>query len=324
MNLGAVNAGYSMAMDAVNLELQYKQMQQQQAQFESTQQYNDEQAKLAWQRQLDADNSKYQRMVADMKLAGINPMLAANNSPTTPSATAASASPGPYSNYPGFRSNPIQNFLDARLAQAQIQDVEASAHLKETQASKNVEQERGEKLSNDFQQDTFEARKESIRVSNELSSKQSREINKKIDKYDAEIAKLIAETSSEEEKQRLMITQEILNNAEARNIESMRPYIIAELKARTSAEHAAAKLSAVGAAYKQGLIDAGAIEASVRAENANASVNEIKSDLESYEYALKSGTLDEKFISGPSAKVISSLFASIRLVAESTLGSIKL
>ena len=69
----------------------------------------------------------------------------------------------------------------------------------------------------------------------------------------------------------MYVSRELLNNATLKTLLQCVPIFRLELSARSDSERQAAKVSAVDAAYRNGLINAGAIEAAVRETNASAS-----------------------------------------------------
>lgn len=103
-----------------------------------------------------------------------------------------------------------------------------------------------------------------------------------VDKAKSEVAHNLETASSEHERRTLMLSESMLNNANAEQIAALMPYYQRELDARSAQERAAAKASLVSAAYEQGLIDRGMIEAAVRETNSRASVQEVEHSIQSF------------------------------------------
>ena len=101
-------------------------------------------------------------------------------------------------------------------------------------------------------------------------------MDEKINNLIADTAKKIAEAKTEEEKQKLIAQEAVLKKAEAYKIYALVPFRQKLMESQSFAERAVGKLHLVEAAFKQGLIDEGAIEAQVRQLNANASEAEIR------------------------------------------------
>lgn len=81
-----------------NQELQRKAAQEQMdfqwSAMQEAHRLEQESADTAWDKQMQASNTAMQRSVADMKAAGLNPVLALGSPASTPTAATASASAG--------------------------------------------------------------------------------------------------------------------------------------------------------------------------------------------------------------------------------------
>lgn len=291
-------------------------------------------AELAFNRSLMADSTKYQRSVADMQSAGINPMLAAGgvggssvSAPAaTPSADAGANLGSILSFIVGLRNASIQKKLGEKsldiqggVAASEIAKNQALANEASTNAAKVAEDTRGAKLQNDYFERMQGVREEAERLANDLTASRRREIYKNIDKMDSEITKNIEEAHSEQAKQSLYISRELLNNVTADNIIKMRPYLQEELKARSEAERNRAKVDAVDEAYRQKMIDEGAIEAAIRETGSKASVQEFEAKLKEYELGRKTGNLD-KLLDKESMDIAEALYSGLYNLSSSLLG----
>lgn len=300
---------------------------------------NRQDATTAFNRQLYMDSSKYQCTVADMQAAGINPMLAAGGSVSSPSvqlSNSASAQQGTMN---------LGSLLQAAMMPAQLSQINAQTKVARAQA-KNIEADTANKEAdtagklwlNDFNKRTEDAQAEGIAKKNALTDSQISSINQGINESKSRISLMLKQEKSEDEKQRLMISEQLLNNVTAQNITEVQPFIKAAYAAETNLKNAStkkeielAKLTAIDAAYRQKLIDTGAIEAAVRLDNASASEAEVKAavaeverKLEKVKLARQTGNWSEVLSDGDGQradeKVVNALFSGLHGLASSVLG----
>lgn len=251
-------------------------------------------ADIAWQREYDAANTQYQRRVADLESAGLNPMLAIGSAGGTaiPSAAAATAHAASSVSPGSANLGDILSFITKiPLVKAEASNLKADTALKFAQAGKAE----AETSSTEQQIDYFERvkgfREEAESLTGDIKRSEWKEIEQRILESKQNIVRSIAETHESERRADLVVEQAVLARAEADNIVYMQPFISAELSARSSQEKAQCRVLAVEEAYQQGLIDEGAIQASVRRQNADASNSEIEAKSKEFVQAIRDGSL---------------------------------
>ena len=240
--------------------------------------FNAEQAQIARDWNLEQDNTKYQRTVTDMQKAGINPALAMKGGISTQAATnisAQGATPA-YANMSAIASL-AQSISQAKLNDAQRRNLDTDSNLKEMQANyyynlgeKTYQEAVGVKIDNQYKDEFNQLEIEGKKLANSMTEERIKEVTENINRLKAETDLAIKQAATEEEKVRLMVTQEALNKASANRIEQLLEYEKAYMSAQTEQAKASAGLMLVQAAYQKGLIDEGAIEATVKKMYADA------------------------------------------------------
>lgn len=278
-----------------------------------------------WNQQMDS--TKYQRTVADMQAAGVNPALAMQGGVTTQAssnATASAANVGPaqidLSQVAQLAMQSQALKIQDKLANAEIRLKNADADLKEKDA----------KVRDDYNNLMMEG----MKISNNLNEVQINQVRANIAKIGEEVELLRKQAATEEERRLLTAAETSLRKAmenktdqEIKNMVALLPFQQALMSAQTESAKANAAAQFVHAAYEQGLIDSGYITAMVREQNASADEKEVRKTAEEYEYLIKSGNIfDTTKASGKMAKslmtaanVMSRLFGGIN---QGLIGSI--
>ena len=278
----AVSAVAAIASAASNRKFQKKTMREQN-EFNS----NEAQVTREWNQQMD--NTKYQRQVADMQAAGVNPALAMNGGVTTQATSNATASSG--SGIPGGLDLSSVMQMAVQMQQLKIQKKLVDADIRVKNAEADLK-EKDAKVRDDYNNLMMEG----MKISNNLNEAQISQIRANIGKIDQEVDLLKKQAKTEEEKAALTLAQryaqESLKNKtdqEIRNMVVLLPFQQALMSAQTDAAKASAAASFAEAAYKHGLIDSGYIDGMVREFNANASKAEQESLAREIENNLKTG-----------------------------------
>lgn len=280
--------------------------------------FNAEQAQLAFQRELSADSTKYQRATADMLAAGLNPMLAAGSGGGSVNSSPASGTPASAASV----GNLSELFIQGEQLEIQKRLAEADIALKESQADKNNAETESTELGNEITRLTKDAVVEARKLDNELTRTKVSEGRKKLEEIDATISKLIAETQTEGERQTLIGAQRMLAEAQTSQVVALIPYQKALMSAQTEAQRQAAILSAAHAAYQNKLLNDGYIDAFIRREAAEATSAEVQATLDQIKEALRTGKGLDGIIASPEDGLLHKIGSHITQVLTVTLDNL--
>lgn len=268
--------------------------------------FNAEEAQKQRDWQMEMDNTKYQRTIADMQAAGVNPMLmmggtlssgssgaAATASPASPSALGRAAS---MSDLMALLQLPAQMKLlraEAKKTDADARKADADASAASVRAAKDAADTKRIETETKYFIDTAELRKRSLALANDLTSAKERQVYKSMDQIEANIGKLIAETRSEEARSELIMSQKFLADANARQIVEMLPYHQALAEAQTAQAKAQATLAAVNAAYQNKILNSGYLDSMFSEMSARASSAEAQAQMLQIKAAIRNGTFGD-------------------------------
>ena len=289
--------------------------------------FNQYEAQRAREWNQQVDSTKYQRTVADMRAAGVNPALAMSGGVSTQASSSAQAQGAnvetpllDLSQVAQLAMQSRQLSIQNKLANADIRVKNAEADLKEKDA----------KVRDDYNDLLMKG----MKMSQQLTDAQISQIKANISKIGEEVELLKKQAATEEERRLLTAAETSLRKAmerktdqEIKNLVTLLPFQQSLMAAQTEAAKASAAAQFVHAAYEQGLIDSGYITAMVREQNASADEKEVRKTAEEYEYLIRSGNIfDTSTKSGKigkslvtAANVMSQLFGGIN---QGLLGSV--
>ena len=272
------------------------------SQAEISRDYNSIEAQKTREWNLQMDNTKYQRQVADMQAAGINPALAMNGGVTTQATSNATASSSPAQGSMANIDLGSAVMMMSKLLDYKVQKKELAIQrdVADSQIRKNNAEAQGKETENKYADEYNQLKNRGQEIVNNLNASQVKQIEENIKNLSASTEKMKKEAATEEERRLLTISERYLKDAMARKTEEERKQIVALLPyqeqlmaAQTENQKAQASYALIQSAYQQGLLDNGMIEAMVRSTNANASETEIREKSESFEYSIKSGKVFE-------------------------------
>lgn len=224
------------------------------------------------------EDTMYQRGVADMQAAGLNPaMMYSNGGSSYPSSPSASPSSAGLS---------FSDLIAMIQLPAQLGLIGAETDKVVADTAKTNQETEGASLDNQFKSSTLEARAEGVRLSNSLRTSQIAQIDKQLDEISANIHKLEEEAATEESRRELNFANSLLSRVNAQTAIELLPYTQALQEAQTDAQRNYAALMAVQTLYQKHLISDGYLDAvisqmkaSATSVEASAAVDKIKSDI---------------------------------------------
>lgn len=254
----------------------------------------------------------YQNQVADMQAAGLNPaMMYGGGAGGGTAVPAPSSSVAPAGGSGINLGSLLQLAIESKMLPAKIANLNADTAEKIANAD-----------STETQTGYFKAvaniRAEAERLENEMKGSQIRAIETSIKHEKVKIENTIQNTRESESRQELILQQAILANVQAGNIKYMQPFLAAESSSRAGLNKAQARVAAVDEAYRQGLIDEGAIAAAVRLDNASASEKEVSAAVQSFKQSVADGSLADS--KSGSERLVMSLYTGLDNLSKSILG----
>lgn len=225
-----------------------------------------ENAELNVQNQLRLARELPEATVQGYNDVGVNPAFALSGGHVgMPSNTSSISGGGSLSDLVALATLPAQ--LKLLNKQADKTDAEEGKIRSETT---------GQDISNEFARRLNEAEAQSRENAVDLTKAEIQNVYQRIEESKADVAKKFKEVESIQSEMELRASQILLNNASAYRVRQLIPFEKAELEARSDAERAAAQASLAHAAYENGLIDNGYIQAMCKSMSAEASIKDVE------------------------------------------------
>ena len=278
--------------------------------------WNKQETLSAWNRQMEASNTYYQRQVKDLQAAGLNPMLATGGSPSVPSASVANGVS------PGAGTLGLDSIMNIFRLNSELKNIDADTSKKLADAGKAASETKGIDIVNQYEDERQRLELEGRGLSNSLTRIQIGQINKSLEDIDSQIALRVEQAKSEKERRDLMSAQALSARANVYQVAELLPYSKALMDAQTEQARSNAAYAAAQAAYKNGLLTSGMIEATVsktlydaKQSKESANYTKIKAAAANIEKSLREGRNPENWSpDGPEGAIIGTLYNFLEMI----------
>lgn len=259
------------------------------------QQFNADESQKARDWNLNMDNTKYQRTVADMQAAGVNPALAMDGHLSTNATSNAQAQAesgvnaitqlASLAGQMRLQSQQLKQDKELRSRELDIKQQEADAKVRNTNMQTDLLE-----IEKEYKRKEKDLQIESYELQNNLTRKQASEIDERIKNIKASTELLINQAATEVDKQLLLASQAALADANAYEIISLLPFKQNLMEAQTKNQKAAAGLALVEKMWKKGLIDAGYLKNMISLQDADIDRKELDNAVMQFEAGMRNGT----------------------------------